>query len=69
MTNEEVSEACKKFCDYLRANGRRPTAMVMKVCDDRRNGEEVVHWGIAEEIDETCLAMLAQHRGFALAHR
>ena len=66
LTNQEVQEACEKFIAYLRANQRRPIAMVIEVCNDYNNTELTATYGMNDVLDETCLKVMCGLRGYKL---
>jgi hypothetical protein len=69
VTNQEVEEACGKFMDYLRANGRRPIALVIEVCNDRENTEQLIACGLRDVLDDACLRTLCNGRGFRMDYK
>lgn len=68
MTIDELTADCLKFADYLKANGMRPIAIIVHACNDRGD-DPIVHIGLAECVDETCIRVLAYHKGFDVIER
>lgn len=63
MTNEEVAKACKKFTDYLNANGVNVHGHLLQY-------DDYVTWrGDPDELSKCVLAVAADIRGFTLVPR
>lgn len=69
MTIDEFEEAITKFGDCLAANGQRPVAMIVTVCNDQTNTNTLVLSGSAEMIDEACVTAMARVRGIECRYK
>ena len=59
MTDEELSDACQKFRDYLHANGRRTVAMVMATDVNDGPAPPILAYGDRNQLVATACAVAA----------
>jgi hypothetical protein len=69
MTYDNVKNDMQKFVTYLRANGKRPVAILVEVCDDTDNSGYVISLGNNDVVIDACLTAIASRRGMEMTYK
>lgn len=66
MTYDDVQKDIERFGQYLQANGKRPIAIVVQVCDDHDNTDSIIGLGNQEQLAYVATAVLAYQHGMKM---
>ena len=69
MTIDELNRDIDKFAAYLRANGMRPVAIALTICNDHTCEDWTVQAGAKEMTTEMALRVIASNNGFRLEYK
>lgn len=69
MTYDEIAKDCDRFIESLRANGKRPVALILYVCDDHDNSDALFRAGNNEQVIDAAMATILDVRGMKAVYK